>query len=1140
MGVLDEPVFRGIAATTIDALLTIDERGTLTSFNPAAERLFGYAADEVLGRNVRMLMPDPYRSAHDGYLHAYRTTGTRQIIGKGRRVVAKRKDGQHVPIHLSVSEARVGDERVFVGIARDISELVEALSERDQSRRRADSILASAVDAILTIDGKGIVQDFNPAAERMFGYASADVVGTNVSRLMPRDHADGHDGYLARHLATGHVGIIGTGRLVQAKRADGSCFPAHLSVSRYEADGEPFFTGILRDMSNEVAQREALEAANQRLAEQNALKAEELTLRTLGATHGVGEGLRRALLDHLVERTGAATGVLYVARPQGVLEPVAGYAYPAERFDRVRLGQGLVGQVARTGGILRREVAGDAWLETSFGRLALRGILAVSLQDGEHLVGAVELGFAHMPDEPTVERLALLAPVVTSILTAGDQRVRIRELLEDSQRQAEELRVANEELSLRSEELEAQQAELAGSNQELLAQRRTLQAHQVELEQTNTELEASRQELERRAEALETTGRYKSEFLANMSHELRTPLNAILVLSRLLADDAESDDSSRESAEMIHRSGTDLLQLIDDILDISSIEAGKMRFRLAEVRIDDVLANLERVFAPLMDAAVDLRMVREPGVPDTLRTDETRLLQILRNLVGNAVKFTAAGHVELRVRNEAESLSFRVEDTGIGIPEEEQQAVFEAFHQVDGSARRAHGGTGLGLAISTRMADRLGGRITLASTVGVGTVFTLSLPIGKVAPGMPEVDRTEARPHGIEDDRLQPRGPDDKVLLVIEDDPELCRALVRHGRRLGLSVLASEDGEAGLLDASLFRPDAVLIDLRLPGIAGDEVLRRLRADPTHADVVFHLMSGEGPPPELAQGAATFHQKPIDPGLLASIAGVSEQRGEGAPILLVEDDPVFAASVEKALTHQGASVLQASDASSAIHTCERRRLSCIVVDLDLGASSGRELLRWRHTHERTRRTPVIILTGTALESSEVEALEEMAGAVILKGDRAIERLLDEATLFLHGLVARDDARPVHRDAALKGCRVLVVDDDMRNVFAVRKLLKTQGIEVVIARNGQEGLERVRTEGPFDAVLMDVMMPVMDGLEATRRLRELEEGDRLPILMLTAKATSGDAQRCLEAGASDYLAKPVDNDALLGLLRVWLRP
>jgi len=755
-------------------------------------------------------------------------------------------------------------------------------------------------------------------------------------------------------------------------------------------------------------------------------------------------------------------------------------------------------------------------------------------------------------------------------------------------------RVQAQELAAQAEELEAQQEELRQVNEEmkekniLLENSRTeLKAQQEQLQQTNTELEekanlleiqkdsleTAKLEVETKARELELTSRYKSEFLANMSHELRTPLNSILILAQLLTENKSGvlREKEVEYARNIRSSGADLLNLINEILDLSKVESGKIEMEITTVDPEELRSRMLSMFTELAkDRGIHFEITLREGLPDQgLLTDKQRLEQILRNLLSNAFKFTEkTGHVSLEIgMKPGSTVYFAVTDTGIGIPENKRDIIFEAFQQADGSTKRKYGGTGLGLSISRELAHALGGTIRLQSEEGKGSVFTLFLPArfdSSVLPpaggempakgsGRKKVDRypdIETLPppgQGLPDDREAIRD-NDKIVLIIEDDAEFAKILLEFARERGCKGIIAQQGNAGLSLARYYKPDAILLDMKLPVMDGADVLRQLKSDPALRHIPVQIFSGYDRRREgLHLGAFDFIKKPVSADDLRSVFVRMEEFAskKWKKLLIVEDNKQQNKAIRELIGNGDVRSFASYTGSEAFALIQQESFDCIIVDLGLPDMSGFELLEKIRDSGNLNRTPIIVYTGRDLSKEETARLNKLANTVVLKTADSRERLLDETTLFLHRVESRlpkdkqDIIRRLHRtDEVLKNKKVLVVDDDMRNIYSLTNVLEEEGMKCVTAGDGAGALKIFRETPDIDIVLMDVMMPGMDGYEATREMRKLPKGGRIPVIALTAKAMKGDREKCLEAGMSDYIAKPVNIEQLLSLMRVWL--
>jgi CheY-like chemotaxis protein/CHASE3 domain sensor protein len=876
-------------------------------------------------------------------------------------------------------------------------------------------------------------------------------------------------------------------------------------------------------------------------------------------------------LRRLVDALGARVGAIYAA-DGNQLHRIAGHAV-TPGTDAVRTGDGLTGQAARAPRTvhLRDVPAGYLDVGSTLGKAAPCELaIAPASVDGA-VQAVIELGFLRRLDRVELDALDRMAESIAVAIRTARDRTRLEELLEEVQRQAEELTSQQEVLRASNEELERNTRALEASRTELQDQQAELEEVNAQLEDQAQSLAQQRDELIRTGAELQRASTYKSQFLANMSHELRTPLNSVLILARLLADNRDGNLHAEQVkfAETIYTAGNDLLALISDVLDLSRIEAGMLDVRFEPVAPARLADELTRAFQPIANHKQLALTVRiEPGAPEQIDSDPTRLSQILRNLISNALKFTERGGVSLAITGADGSVQLAVRDTGIGIPADQHELIFEAFRQGDGATNRKFGGTGLGLAISRDLAHLLGGRLEVASTPGQGSTFTLTLPVrsepARTAPlhrpaartaQMPVVSRPPAipavppaaGPAPFPDDRDRARGAT-RSLLVIEDDIAFARVVFDLAHELDFVCVVATTADDGLALARGFAPTAIVLDLGLPDRSGLAVLDALKRNPETRHIPVHVCSAsDHTRGALAMGAASYAVKPVDRERLADAIRHMEDvfTRTVRRVLIVEDDPVARDATARLLSGDGIEIATAATAAAALDQLAAATFDCMVLDLELPDRSGLELLADMARGEQSAFPPVIVYSGRALSHDEVRALERLSHSIIVKGARSPERLLDEVTLFLHQVESRlppDRRRMLRharsRDAVLDGRRILVVEDDVRNVFALANLLEPRGAVVDIARNGREALDRLAAQPDVDLVLMDIMMPEMDGLEAIHRLRRDPRLARLPVIALTAKAMADDRERCLAAGANDYIAKPLDVDKLLSLVRVWI--
>jgi signal transduction histidine kinase/CheY-like chemotaxis protein/CHASE3 domain sensor protein len=883
------------------------------------------------------------------------------------------------------------------------------------------------------------------------------------------------------------------------------------------------------------------------------------------------EDVGRHALSAIIKYVDADVGAFFSA-DAGVLRRRAGFgidprAGGADTFGR---GEGLVGRAAESAEVLRvTDVAAEPDAPEIRSGTSARlpaELVLIPLRVAGRCYGILELGFRERPSTRTVDLFDRIGETIAIAARSAEYSARLRELLEESQRQAEELQTQQEELRVANEELEEQGKVVREAQARLEERQEELTTANTRLEEQAHDLETTRSAALGKADELERASRYKSEFLANMSHELRTPLNSSLILAKLLADNKEGNLSAEQIkfAQTIYGAGNDLLALINDILDLSKIEAGKIDIVNADIPLTRIAAALTRTFEPIAaDRKLRFNVVIEPGTPETLTTDQQRLDQILKNLCSNALKFTDSGEVEVKVSGTAHALSFAVRDTGIGIARHQQELVFEAFRQADGASTRKYGGTGLGLSISRDLARLLGGDIRLTSTVGKGSTFTLTLPTTGRKEGRGRVEIVNVRepspppapvlpasgapsPRLVDDDRDQLE-PGSRVVLVIEDDARFAEILVALAHERGFKCVVAGAADEGFSLALDLVPSAILLDLHLPDHSGLSVLDRLKHTPSTRHIPVHIVTvGDQPQTALSMGAVAYLQKPVERDRLLDAFEVLERRLEQPMrrLLVVEDDDVQRDSLVRLLATDNVEIVAVGTAKAALDAQRSTPFDCIVTDLTLPDDSGFKLLEEMSKAEGPQ-PPVIVYTGRSLSADEEQQLRRYSTSIIVKGARSPERLLDEVTLFLHQVEAKlpPDRQKMlkqarDRESVLDGRTLLVVEDDVRNIFALSSVLEPRGAKVIVARNGLEGLAAIEKSPEIELVLMDIMMPEMDGITATREIRKRPEHAKLPIIALTAKAMKDDQERCMKAGANDYISKPLDVEKLLSLLRVWM--
>ncbi|HTX14920.1 MAG TPA: response regulator, partial [Candidatus Baltobacteraceae bacterium] len=881
----------------------------------------------------------------------------------------------------------------------------------------------------------------------------------------------------------------------------------------------------------------------------------------------------RMLLSELAPLVNAQQGVIYREAEESeglVLLSTFADDGMGGHPQHLKLGDGLIGQCATE---KKRMLVTDLPTHTVPIRSGLfesvpQNVIVLPVLFEDRVKAVIELATLN---SFTASHLAFLEQLTSSIgivLNSIEATMQTEGLLTQSQQLAAEL--------------QTQQRELQQTNEQLAQKAQQLAEQNVEVERKNQEIEQARRALEEKAKELALTSKYKSEFLANMSHELRTPLNSILVLGQQLSDNPEGNLTPKqvEFSRTIHGAGTDLLNLISDILDLSKIESGTVSVEAEEVFFAGLLDMVAR---PFRHEAENRRLAFEvqtdPNLSRSLVTDAKRLQQVLKNLLSNAFKFTEQGSVRLNVSvaengwseghpvlsRAASVVAFAVSDTGIGIPVEKQRIIFEAFQQADAGTSRKYGGTGLGLAISRELASLLGGEIQLRSTPGKGSMFTLYLPQTYVGPssGVAMVDRksgaaaassqltttvaVELKVEPIDDDR-ENLEPDDAVLLVVEDDPHYARVLRDLSRDQGFKVLLATRGAEALALAREFHPTAVSLDVFLPDMLGWTVLNHLKQDPATRHIPVQMLTlDEDRHNGLTRGAFSFVTKPTNPeGLEEALNRIKEYSAPRRKrLLVVEDNAAEQLSIRELLGHDDIDMSVVATGSDALSAIKEDPFDCVVLDLRLPDMSGFDVLEQLRDDPVIADVPVVVFTGKELSPEEDARLHTLARSVVVKGVESPERLLDETALFLHRVVADLPAEKqrmldrLHRsDEALVGRKVLVVDDDVRNIFALSSVLERRGMTVLTAGTGREAITTLESTPDLAIVLMDIMMPEMDGYETMQVIRRNPSFRRLPIIALTAKAMKGDREKCLEAGASEYLAKPVNTEQLLSALRMWL--
>jgi signal transduction histidine kinase/DNA-binding response OmpR family regulator len=961
---------------------------------------------------------------------------------------------------------------------------------------------------------------------------------------------------------------------------------------------------------------DTLRATTAKNTKQDWLKSGQAQLNELMSGEQNIKQLAKQVITFLTTNTEASIGLFYIlqeSEPENYLHLIASYAYTANDNipDKFLLGEGLVGQAALEQQTIFRIHEPDEYthiIQSGLAKAVPHYVIILPFLYEKTVKGVIEIGATKILTETQREFLEQIMPNIGIAVNTAASCTKMQALLEQSQRQAEELQrkqtemqQTNEELQSQSEELQSQseklqtqQEELRQTNEALEERTRGLEQQKTAVQEKNRTLEVNRIEMEKaqaaivlKAQELELASKYKSEFLANMSHELRTPLNSLLILAQLLADNKQSNltDKQVEYAKTVYSAGNDLLVLINDILDLSKVEAGKIEVQWEDVLLSDLLTMVEQKFRHVAeDKGLAFHLTIADNIPSTLSTDGQRLKQIINNLLSNAFKFTSTGEVKViaqcpanipllselggNVLEATQTIAISVIDSGIGIPKDKQQVIFEAFQQVDGTTSRSYGGTGLGLSISRQLARLLGGELILDCSESKGSTFTLYLPINRLN-SQSNDDQLSLKPSSvyqanqtiqtapqelispkepIVDDRNDLQ-PSDKSILIIEDDQKFSNIVVELARSKGFKCLIAEDGISGLQLAEEYKPHAIILDIGLPELDGWTVMEKLKDNPNTRHIPVHFMSAAEQQQNMdaqRMGAIGYLLKPVSMEQL----GEAFQKIEQFLTTTVKNLLVISnieSHQQKILELVEGENIQSQLTATISNVCQQLQTTaydCIILDIDIENGSGCKLLE-QMQQEKTCQTPIIVYADRDLTPNEEALLLRCADELPIKSVQSPERLLDEATLFLHQVEAnlptekRKMLRMVHdKTAILRQKKVLIVDDDVRNVFALATVLEDHDMEVVIGINGKEGLAMLNENNDIAIVLMDIMMPEMDGYEAMQKIREQPCYRQLPIIALTAKAMKGDKTKCIEAGANDYLAKPVETDKLLSLMRVWL--
>jgi CheY-like chemotaxis protein/signal transduction histidine kinase/HAMP domain-containing protein len=1083
------------------------------------------------------------------------------------------------------TEGKLGGQanvRDVSGVWKDLTENVNVMANNltDQVRGIVKVVTAVAMGDLrqrLTVESKGEVAALGETINSMTGTLAifADQV-TSVAREVGVEGRLGGQAHVAGASGTwkdlvGNVNILAANLTTQVRAiAEVATAVTKGDLTRsiqVEARGE---VSDLKDNINAMIHN--LRHTTERNTEQDWLKTNLAKFSRMMQGQRDLVTLGELLLAEFAPLVNAHQGVIYiVGYEEGRhLKQLASYADVRDSAEprRYRFGEGFVGECAvQRQRLLLARIPQDAIrLGSGLIETQPRNVIVLPvLYEGE-IKAVIELASMYEFTAPHLAFLEQLTGSIGVVLNTIEATMRTEGLLKQSQELAGEL--------------QAQQVELQTTNEEMATKARLLAEQNAEVERKNQEIEQARKALEEKAAELALTSRYKTEFLANMSHELRTPLNSILILGQQLSENPENNLSGRqvEFAKTIHAAGTDLLNLISDILDLSKIESGTVTVESEELAFSQLRETIERNFRHEAESRhLTFTADFDPRLGRTMVTDAKRLMQIVKNLLSNAMKFTAQGSVRLHVgpamlgwtadhpvlSQSKNVIEFAVTDTGIGISPEKQRIIFEAFQQADAGTARKYGGTGLGLAISRELAHLLGGEIRLKSSPGSGSTFTLYLPMAYQGAAYgrgnaPTVSKQPSTalpvlpaPHIelVEDDRDSIE-PGDSTVLIVEDEPRYAKMLLEAARGKGFKVLVAQNGADAMSLARKFHPRAITLDVFLPDMLGWTVLNQLKQDPTTRHIPVQVLTVEEERQYgLERGAFSFMTKPSSVEGLQSVFQRIQDFIEPRlrELLVIEDDSAEQMSIAALIGADDIRISSAASGAQALEMLREKRFDCVILDLKLPDISGFELLTEIQRDERLRDMPIIVFTGRELAPEEEAELRQRAKSIVLKGVQSPERLLDETALFLHRVIAdmpEAKQRMIEKlhdsDEPLRDRKVLVVDDDVRNIFALNSLLERHGMNVITATNGHDAIKLLDSNPDLSLILTDVMMPEMDGYETMRRIREIPAFRSLPIIALTAKAMKGDREKCLQAGASDYVAKPVNTTQLLSLVRMWLQP
>lgn len=1179
-----------IISNAPSGIIVMDSEGKIDIWNPQAEKIFGWKTWEVKEKLLHdIIIPERFRKQHIEGMQKFFQTGEGSILNKPLELPAIRKDNTEFDAGIIISPMKLQNQFFFIGFITDITERKRSdilLSQKNQELERAkifqESIITNLPNMLFVKEADNLrFVRLNKAGEELLGLKEEEIIGKNDYDFFPEIQAD--------QFVEKDKKVLSDGVLIDIPeeeidtKINGKRILHTRKIPIKDKSGKALFLlGISEDITEQKEARQELENFAYEIENKNRLLSGlddiNQTLRGMNDLDNIANELLKKIAHYI----GLISGTFYIAEKK-FFRRVGIYEYDRQGKDFFEWSEGIIGEASAKKKIIiiNNTPTVHEIEKQKEGKKIGKQIIAVPLVYSGTVEGVIELSSAHLFSPDQLEYLRLVSEPIAISLKALKSLIRKQELLEETQKQAEELQAQQEELKEFNEKLAKKNELLEESETELRQQQENLQQSNEELEETanmleeqKEMLEKARLEIEKKVNELSIASQYKSDFLSTVSHELRTPLNSILILAQLLSENKfkHLTEKEFEYARNIKDSGSELLSLINDILDLSKVEAGKMEVLIEEVRLSAIVNSIEKMFNDLaISKEINFNIeMEDPLLPDSIRTDHQRLEQILRNLLSNAFKFTQKrGSVTLKIKTLSEDytkkhsfplsssnfISFIVEDTGIGIPKEKQNLVFEAFRQADSSTKRKFGGTGLGLSISRDLAFLLYGEIKLESEENKGSRFILNLPITPPETGKGQINKisknslVEAKniEEPLADDRKIIRS-NDKVVLIIEDDSAFAKIVYDFIKSRNYKGLVALNGISGMALARAFTPDAIILDMKLPDMKGEDILIELKNDAKLRSIPVQIISGYDKKKEgLKLGAFDFLMKPVSTEVLNNLFDRIEALGGNRKnVLIVEDDPKQGKALSELLeSREKIKCFIARDANETKVLLNKQEFDCIILDLGLPGVTGTVLLKEIRKDKKHEKLPVIIYTGKDLNKEEIKELRSLTNTIVLKTENSYERLLDEMLLFLHKVDKQLPAgkqknanENISGDTLLKGKKILVVDDDIRNVFALTNALEDEEMKYVVAENGKEAIELLMKNPDVDLILMDLMMPEMDGFEATTEIKKMHQYKDLPIIALTAKTMKGIKEKCLESGFSDFIAKPVDISKLFSLMRIWL--